>query len=216
MPWQELQVRYDEETEPRHNLSTEEEIFQDVEDGRSPETLRFWRNDRCLVRGPARSQKYGWYREDLAAKLGIQVIDRPTGGGVVYHDLGNMNWSFFLKTSGAFLSPRAAFEMGSKYVIEALKTLGVQAGFSPPNRIDVSGTKVSGMAAKSTVRTLLVHGTLLVRSDLEMLDKLCIPPPGCPPVSNLSSWAKNVSVGRITRAVVEALERSGHRIEVAK
>lgn len=216
MAGRELLVYFDKTRGPLENLSREQELFERVDSGRLPELVRFWVNSECLVRGKARSAKYGWYNEEFAKKLGVQVIERETGGGVVYHDEGNLNWSFFLRTSGAFLSPTVAFGQASRYVVKALGSLGVRAQFSPPNRIDVSGRKVSGMAAKSTVHTLLVHGTLLLNSDLERLNLLCIPPPDCPPVSNLSEWAKDIDALKVVEALVSVLGDSGFKVEIAE
>ena len=210
----ELLVYFDNTKDPVKNLAREEELFERVDSGNLPELVRFWVNSECLVRGKARSAKYGWYNEELARKLGIPVIVRETGGGVVYHDEGNLNWSFFLRTSGAFLSPTAAFDQGSRYVVKALQRLGVQAQFSAPNRIDVSNRKVSGMAAKSSVRTLLVHGTLLLNSDLEKVNLLCVPPGGCPPVSNLSKWAEGIEASSVVKALVGVLEESGFHTRI--
>lgn len=212
----ELLVYFDKTRNPVENLKREQELFGRVDGGNLPELVRFWVNSECLVRGKARNAKYGWYDEELAQKLGVQVVERETGGGVVYHDEGNLNWSFFLKTSGAFLSPTAAFDRASKYMVKALGSLGLQAQFSPPNRIDVSGRKVSGMAAKSTVHTLLVHGTLLLDSDLVKLNRLCTRPPGCPPVSNLSEWVKDVDSTKVVAALASVLEGSGFKVKIAK
>ncbi len=133
---------------------------------------------------------------------------------MVYHDEGNLNWSFFLRTPGSFQSPTASFDRASKFIIDTLDRLSVRAKFSPPNRIDVSDRKVSGMAARSTVRTLLVHGTLLLNSDLEVLNQLCIPPPGCPPVSNLSEWKSGIDAEAVEKAVVDVLSDSGFRVRI--
>ena len=192
MTGREILVFTDSGRDPEKNLRRESELFERFDAGGLPELLRFWVDSPCLVRGKARNAKYGWYDEKLAADLGIPIVERTSGGGVVYHDEGNLNWSYFFKTDGAFLSPAKAFQKGSEHIIRALRSLGVEAEFSPPNRIDVKGRKVSGMAARSTPRSLLVHGTLLLNSDLERLNRLCIPPPGCPPVSNVAEWVKRV------------------------
>ena len=142
------------------------------------------------------------------------MIERTTGGGVVYHDDGNLNWSFFMSTSGPIQAPTASFDRGSKFITGALSRLGIRAKFSPPNRIDVSGRKVSGMAARSTVRTLLVHGTLLLNSDLKLLNKLCIPPAGCPPVSNISEWKPRIDAASVVEAVVGVLEEAGFKVRM--
>lgn len=133
---------------------------------------------------------------------------------MVFHDEGNLNWSFFLRNEGSLPSPPAAFNAGSKQVVRALTNQGVPARFSPPNRIDVSGRKVSGMAARFTPHTILVHGTLLIGSDLDKLNALCIPPEGCPPVSNLTEWAEHIDARVVVEAVVAVLRDSGFQVRV--
>jgi lipoate---protein ligase len=208
-----LKVYVDKGRDPVENLKREEDLFRGVDSGELSEIVRFWVNSECLVRGRARSAQYGWYNEALAQEMGVRVIERATGGGVVYHDEGNLNWSFFLRNSGRLLSPTKMFERASGHVIEALSNLDVEAEFSPPNRIDVQGRKVSGMAARSTPRAYLVHGTLLIRSNLGKLNRLCIPPPGCPPVANLDEWVPEIHQLQIARAVVEVLKESGFSVQ---
>lgn len=213
MTRKELQVFVDKSKDPAMNIAREEEFFQGVERG-SRELLRFWVNSECLVRGRTKNAKYGWYNEELAQRMGVPVFERSTGGGVVYNDEGNLNWSLFLKRSGAFQSPTRMFGEASGHLIEALGRLGVRAQFSPPNRIDVSNRKVSGMAARSTSRALLVHGTLLLNSDLRKLNMLCIPPAGCPPVSNLNEWVEGIAGRDVVDAFVAGLRDSGYRIRM--
>jgi lipoate-protein ligase A len=198
---------------PIKNLAREELLFRQV-DGRSlPEVVRFWVNSECLVKGKARNPRYGWYHEKLAEELGVPVLERSTGGGVVYHDEGNLNWSFYFGTEGAFLSPTTLFRRGSNYLIKALWNLGVEAVFSPPNRIDVRGRKVSGMAARSTKKTALVHGTLLLSSDLDKLNRLCIPPLGSPPVANLTEWKRDIGALEVMEEVLAVLRESGFSVK---
>jgi lipoate-protein ligase A len=209
-----VEIRVDKSRNPVENLRREEELFRRVESGELPELVRFWVNSECLVRGKARSSKYGWYHEAVAQKMGVMVIERATGGGVVYHDEGNLNWSFFLRNAGPLLSPTKMFEQASAHMTKALGSLGVEALFAPPNRIDVHGRKVSGMAAKSTPKARLVHGTLLLNADLEKLNRLCIPPPGCPPVSNVSEWVDPIGADDVVRAFVKSLRDSGAKTRV--
>jgi len=210
----EILIHFDQTRDPATNLTRETELFAKVDSDSLPEVARFWVNSECLVRGEARNARYGWYREDLAEKMKIPVLKRSTGGGVVFHDEGNLNWSFFLRNSGPLLSPTAAFDAGSKYIVKALASQGIRAEFSPPNRIDVSGRKVSGMAARFTVRTILVHGTLLIDSDLEKLNALCVPPAGCPPVSNLTDWAKGIDAPAVFDSVARVLKESGFHVSI--
>jgi lipoate-protein ligase A len=206
MTSRELLVVSDEATEPARNLAREEGIFGSVERRELPEVLRFWRNAECLIRGRVRNPKYGWYDEALAASMGVPVYERSTGGGVVYQDLGNLNWTFFLHASGSIIAPTTLFDRASAHVVEALRQMGFDAGFAPPNRIDVSRRKVSGMAARSTQRAHLVHGTLLIAADLERLNALCMPPQGCPPVSNLAEWSAKSDAEGVKGAILRALQ----------
>lgn len=199
----------DDVRDPAMNIAREEELFRLAEEGRISQLVRLWVNSECLVRGRARSPRHGWYREGLAEEMGVSVIERSSGGGVVFHDAGNLNWSFYVAGSGAISSPRAIFEGGSTYVVGALAKLGLKAEFAPPNRIDVAGRKVSGMAARVSAKGTLVHGTLLVSADLVKLDRLCVPPPGCPPVSNLADFAPGVDVQVVAKAFEEFLSESG-------
>lgn len=199
----------DSETRPWINLARDDEIFEMVERGVTPQCVRFWINQECLVKGRIISPKYGSFNEDLAAKLKVPVFERSTGGGVVYHDPGNLNWTFFLKTSSSFLSPRKVFLTPAGFVVKALKRLGLEAKFSPPNMIEIQNRKVSGMAARASLNTLLVHGTLLFKSNLSRLNELCKPPPNCPPVSNLSEWRQDLTVSDFINSMTDVLNNSG-------
>ncbi len=205
-------VKVDGMGDPVENLVREDDIFQKVEGGELPDVIRFWVNSECLVRGRAKTARYGWYDEKRANEMGIRVVERSTGGGVVYHDGGNLNWSFFFRNSGALPSPTAMFDRASKYVVRALGRLGVGAHFSPPNRIDVADRKISGMAARSSSRALMVHGTLLLNSDLERLNSLCLPPPGCPPVANVNDLANGIEAAKVVEAVIGVLRDSGYEV----
>jgi lipoate---protein ligase len=211
-----ISVLFSRGRDPARNLAREDELLRLAEKGKDGELVRFWIDSECLVRGKGRNPRYGWYDEELARTWGVKVIERTTGGGVVYHDEGNLNWSFFLTNSGRLLSPTQMFEGASKYVVGALDELGVPAVFAPPNRIDVRGRKVSGMAARSTPKVRLVHGTLLVDSDLEKLNRLCIPPAGCPPVANIKEWAGQVDAADVVGAFVKFLRASGAKVQLAK
>ena len=209
LPPEELAVLYDRSLDPVENLRREEELFRKVERREHPEACRFWFDSLCLVRGRAKCVKYGWYNEALAQKMGIKVVERTTGGGVVFHDEGNLNWSFFFNNAGRIFPPAKLFDETSAHIVKALGKLGVDARFCTPNRIDVGGRKVSGMAARLPPRAVLVHGTLLLRTDLRKLNKLCIPPPGCPPVANLEEWVPGVEPSRVVEATASVLKERG-------
>ena len=194
-----------ERTDPAANLALERELLREVDAGARPETVRLWVNEECLVRGPHRSRSSGWYQEERARELGIRVYTRSTGGGCVYHDHGNLNWSFYLRHAEGYVGYPKLFRWCSAFVIEALQALGIDASFGAPNRIDVSGRKVSGLAARALRDAALVHGTLLVATDLERVDALCIPPPGCPPVARICDFDSRVTVAKVIEGIVAVL-----------
>ncbi len=199
-------------TNPADNLALEAQLFEDAEYRGTQNTLLFYVDSPCLVKGSHRSPSYGWYNEQLAAQLGVPVYQRITGGGVVYHDYGNLNWCLVVRTVQRTLSPKEVFGEGSKYIVEALRSLGIKAYFSAPNRLDVNGHKVSGMAAYSGLKALLIHGTLLIQSDLELINRICVPPAGCPSVANINEYLE-VYPSQVAEAVCQALLDAGYRLE---
>lgn len=196
-----LQVVVSTATDPLENLALEEEFLSQVEAGTRDETLRLWVSHACLVRGPHRSSRSGWHHADQAAALGVPIHERSSGGGTVYHDPGNLNWSFYLRRCAGYFGAAGLFRSSAAFIIEALRPLGIDAAFAAPNRIDAAGRKISGIAARASLEAVLVHGTLLVTSDLERLNALCIYPPGCPPVVNLSELRPGLSVSDVVSAI---------------
>jgi|GEM_PF-1790696 lipoate-protein ligase A len=203
-----------ETTNPKVNLITEEVILNAVNEGFVSNTIMLWINDRCLVAGRG-SKGYGWYHEQLATQLGINVYKRITGGGVVYHDKGNLNWSFFIRHENKNIDIIDLFKEPAEIIINALNRLGIEAYFMPPNRIEFKGYKISGMASYVKKNAILVHGTLLVESNLEELNKLCIPPLNSPPVTNLAYWIKGLTISTIINSIEEALKINGFNVKKA-
>lgn len=200
-------------TDPLVNLALEDALLAEVEAGSRGDTLRLWVNEACLVRGPHRTSRSGWHRPERAAEVGVRILERSTGGGTVYHDPGNLNWSFYLRRSAGYFGAAGLFRTCAGAVIEVLRSLGIEAAFAAPNRIDVGDRKVSGLSARACLDAVLVHGTLLVSSDLDRLNALCIYPPGCPPAQNLCAFRPSLSVADVVRAF-ERLSLSTRRPSV--
>ncbi|MTI71482.1 MAG: lipoate--protein ligase [Firmicutes bacterium] len=98
----------------------------------------------------------------------ITVARRLSGGGAVYHDIGNLNFSFIQKAEKEYVND---FEKFTKPVINALKKLGVEAKLSGRNDILVDGKKISGNAQYYKKGRILSHGTLLFDADMGNLTK---------------------------------------------
>lgn len=106
--------------------------------------------------------------EEFVKENGIVVARRLSGGGAVYHDGGNLNFSFVQKASKQDVNN---FEKFTRPVIDALKELGVEAELSGRNDILVDGKKISGNAQYYTKGRILSHGTLLFDADMSNLSK---------------------------------------------
>jgi lipoate-protein ligase A len=106
----------------------------------------------------------------------IPVIRRISGGGTVYHDAGNLNFSFI---THSVTGRQVDFRKYTGPVINFLKSLGVEARFEGKNDLKVDGLKISGNAEHVQGNRVLHHGTLLFSTSLEMLrnslrkDKSC-------------------------------------------
>ena len=144
--------------DPRYNLAFEEYILYHRKTG---DHLILWQNDNTVVIGSNQITEAEINRAFVEAH-GIQVVRRSTGGGAVYHDLGNLNYSFITDYDPEDQLSMARF---TQPVAAALRELGLSAEASGRNDILVSGRKVSGTAQKIVGGRILHHGTLLFDSD---------------------------------------------------
>ena len=121
------------------------------------EYLLLWQNDNTIVIGQNQNAEGEINRAFVEAHQ-IHVVRRTTGGGAVYHDLGNLNYSFITDVGDA---ERLTMERFTRPIVEALQGLGLQAEASGRNDILVEGRKVSGTAQRLLRGRFLYHGTLL-------------------------------------------------------
>jgi lipoate-protein ligase A len=159
--------------DPYMNIAVEEAILIAVNEKLSPNTIRFWRNLNSVVVGRNQSIK-NTVNFDACKKLGVTIVRRFTGGGTVYQDHGNLNWSIFLYRSSP-ISPTIisdVFKIFGKAVVKGLEILGINANFQPPNLIQFNGKKISGLAAYAKPNAILCHGTLLISTNLDTLSEV--------------------------------------------
>ncbi len=112
---------------------------------------------------------------DFVQERNIQVVRRISGGGAVYHDLGNLNFSFIRPYEKQHFNNYREF---TGPVMAALRELGVNAEMNGRNDILVEGRKVSGNAQAVRKDRMVSHGTLLFRSELEDVARSLKPKPG--------------------------------------
>ena len=147
---------------PFYNLAFEEFVLTHRLEG---EYLLLWQNDNTIVVGQNQNTEAEMNRAFVEARH-ISVVRRTTGGGAVYHDLGNLNYSFITDVGDA---ERLTMERFTRPVVEALRGLGLQAEASGRNDILVEGRKVSGTAQRVVKGRILHHGTLLFDADPGMV-----------------------------------------------
>ena len=108
----------------------------------------------------------------------IALVRRVTGGGTVYHDLGNLNYTIVGQTENLDYD----YPKYTHCILKALQTLGIHATLSGRNDILVDNKKVSGLAKRVCKNRLMVHGTLMFNVNLEVLTEVL-----CPPLTKLQS-----------------------------
>ena len=148
--------------DPFFNLAFEEYVLRNRTEG---DYLILWQNDRTIVVGQNQNTEAEINRS-FVEQHGLRVVRRMTGGGAVYHDLGNLNYSFITDAGDA---EKLSIETFTRPVVKALADLGLQAEASGRNDILVNGKKVSGTAQRLAGGRILHHGTLLFDSDREMV-----------------------------------------------
>ncbi|KUG02405.1 lipoate-protein ligase a [hydrocarbon metagenome] len=146
--------------DPYFNLALEEFAVKNWSDGQSYFIL--WQNQPAVIVG--RNQNtIGEINQAYIEEQGIKVVRRMSGGGAVYHDLGNLNFTIVVNENNDF----ANFEKFTRPVIAALEKIGIEAENNGRNDITIEGRKFSGNAQFKFKDRLLHHGTILFDSRLE-------------------------------------------------
>ena len=147
--------------DPYFNQAFEEYIFENYPDD---EILLLWRNGPAVVCGSYQNV-FAEVNVPKALDAGVAIVRRPSGGGTVYHDEGNLNYTYIRSckaeevTYGPFIEP----------MVKALNAIGIPAEMNRTCDIAIDNLKVSGSAQKIVKDRVLHHGTLLYRCDLTSL-----------------------------------------------
>ncbi|MDN4493159.1 lipoate--protein ligase [Ureibacillus aquaedulcis] len=149
-------------TDPRINLAIEEFVLRNM-DIEKDDFLLFYINQPSIIIGKNQNT-IEEINTDYVEENGIIVVRRLSGGGAVYHDLNNLNFSFLTKDDGNSFHNYKKF---TQPVVDALEKLGVNAELSGRNDILAEGRKVSGNAQYATRGRMFSHGTLLFKTDVD-------------------------------------------------
>lgn len=153
-------------TDPRINLAIETFLLQEMQVDEP--ILLFYINEPSIIIG--RNQNtIEEINKEYVDEQGIHVVRRFSGGGAVYHDLGNLNFSFIMKDDGQSFRD---FEKLTKPIIEALHELGVSgAKLKGRNDLVINDQKFSGNAMYATNGRMFAHGTIMFDSDINEVVK---------------------------------------------
>lgn len=148
-------------TDPALNLALEEYILRSLPD--TDDYLLFYINEPSIIIGKNQNTVEEINAEYVEQNR-LHVVRRLSGGGAVYHDLGNLNFSFIMKDDGQSFHN---FKKFTEPVVQALRGLGVEAELTGRNDIQVGERKISGNAQFQTRGKMFSHGTLLFNSEVE-------------------------------------------------
>lgn len=195
-------------TYPYRNLAMEEYMTNHVPDGTC--ILFLWQNRHTVVIG--RNQNcWKECRVNFLEEEGGYLVRRLSGGGAVFHDLGNLNFTFIVR------KPDYDVDRQLQVILEAVRRLGIQAEKTGRNDITVEGRKFSGNAFYQTGDCCYHHGTLLVHADKENMSRyLNVPREKLASkgvssvksrVANLDEFCPGLTVDRVKAALAEAFSQ---------
>jgi len=150
-------------TDPYFNLATEEYVLKHFEE----DSFMLWRNAPSIIVGKHQNT-LAEINIEYVKKNNIQVVRRLSGGGAVFHDLGNLNFTFIQKGKNGNLID---FRKYTEPILEMLQKLGINALFEGRNDLTIDGKKFSGNAEHIWKDRVLHHGTLLFSSKMADLSQ---------------------------------------------
>ncbi len=193
--------------DPHKNLAIEEYLFHQC--GKEEAILYLWQNAKTIVIGKTQNV----WRECQISKIeeeGAVIARRISGGGAVYHDLGNLNFTFLVHKENYDL------EKQMSVILKAVQKLGIQAETSGRNDILIEGRKFSGNAFHENQGHCYHHGTIMVDVNLEKLgtylnvSKKKLESKGVKSVhsrvANLRDYNSGISVDQLKNALRETFE----------
>jgi lipoate---protein ligase len=143
-------------TDPAFNLAAEEYLLKNVHQ----EVFMLWRNNNAIIVGKHQNT-LAEINHDYVKEKNITVIRRLSGGGAVFHDLGNLNFTFIMNGEGERLID---FRKYTQPILEVMQKLDIPARFEGRNDLTIEGKKFSGNAEHVHKSRVLHHGTLLFSS----------------------------------------------------
>ncbi len=152
---------YNNSIEPYFNMATEDYLFNKFDE----DIFMLWRNDNAIIVGKHQNT-LSEINVEYVKEKNIKVVRRLSGGGAVFHDLGNLNFTFIMNSKEGF---PVDFRKYTEPILEVLQKLDIPAKFEGRNDLTIDGKKFSGNAMHVVRQRVLQHGTLLFASEMKDL-----------------------------------------------
>lgn len=149
-------------TDPYYNLALEQYVFDQL--NREHNYFMLWQNANSIIIGKHQNT-ISEINAHYVKENGIRVARRLSGGGAVYHDLGNLNFTFIVDNNGQAFD----FSVFCKPIQKALASMGVSVEISGRNDMTIDGRKFSGNSQYAKNGRLLHHGTIMYNTDMSVL-----------------------------------------------
>jgi len=154
-------------------MAIDEALLKLNSEGRSPNTLRFWRWSPSAVSLGCFQSVEREVNLDVAKEYGVDVVRRITGGGAVFHDQdGELTYSVVCGQDDLPLDIIESYKLICGGLVRGFQKLGLQAEFRPMNDVQVGGKKISGSAQTRRWGSVLQHGTVLISPDIRKMFEL--------------------------------------------
>jgi len=146
-----------EDTNPYFNLAAEEYVLKNFSDN----AFMLWRNAPSIIVGNHQNT-LAEINTEYVKENNIDVVRRLSGGGAVFHDLGNLNFTFIKNIDKS--KDKVDFSTFTQPIIDVLRNMNINANFEGRNDIVIDGKKISGNAQHTNGNRMIHHGTLLFSS----------------------------------------------------
>ncbi len=152
---------------PYFNIAAEEYFIRHFDS----EIIFLYRNAPSVILG---KHQNAFAEIDVAVvkQYGIKVVRRVSGGGTVYHDMGNLNFAHIKSVEG---HNKVDFHRFLEPLVDALKLYGVETEIGPRNNVLLEGKKITGTACHTIKNRVMHHGTLLYKANLDLLNTVLTP-----------------------------------------
>lgn len=194
-------------TNPYYNIAAEEYFLKNLDE----DIVMIWQSQQSVVVGKHQNT-FNEINYPFILKNNIPVIRRISGGGTVYHDEGNINYTVI--TSEERKERFIDFHKFTDPIIQFLSDFGIKVQFEGKNNLTIQGKKFSGNSAHVFKNRVMHHGTILFNSNLDILNDALHP--GKLQIEDKAVQSIRASVGNISDFLGKQINQSLFKVELEK